>query len=32
VALSVAAAGVLAMGVFPSMFWTLAQNSIFSLA
>jgi NADH-quinone oxidoreductase subunit N len=31
VALSVAAAGVLAMGVFPSMFWTLAQSSIFSL-
>ena len=31
VALSLAAAGVLVMGVFPSMFWTLAQNSIFAL-
>jgi len=31
VALSVAAVGVLVMGVFPSLFWTLAQNSIFAL-
>lgn len=31
VALTIAAAGVLAMGVFPSIFWTLAQNSIFVL-
>ena len=31
VALSVAAVGVLVMGVFPSLFWTLAQSSIFAL-
>ena len=31
VALSVAAVGVLVMGVFPSLFWSLAQNSIFAL-
>jgi NADH-quinone oxidoreductase subunit N len=31
VALSVAATGVLVMGVFPSLFWALAQSSIFAL-
>ena len=31
VALSIAVTGVLVMGVFPSLFWTLAQGSIFSL-
>ncbi|MFW6105790.1 MAG: NADH-quinone oxidoreductase subunit N [Desulfovermiculus sp.] len=32
VALSVAATGVLVMGVFPSLFWALAQSSIFALS